>query len=164
TKPLKLLRSEPLAQIIQPIAQRSVVNRVADADQHTTQQLRVDGKLHFDFLPRQLFERSRHLFFLIFVQGQRGENLSFRKTLPFAHFLLKCLEDLRNSFGPLVVDREKQKFPDNLPRAQAGSDLSRAPALSPLPPRGAGKKIPQLGGRGRGGGEAPELLGHCTSR
>src|SRR5882724_5895654 len=155
---LRRLGCEPLPQTVQPIAQRSIVNCVANANQHAAKQLRIQRKFCCNLLAGGPLQVLRHIFFLCIVQGHRGKHFRLGDTLPFAQDILKGCKNFGQLPGTPVVDYHKQKITHDFAGAQPCGNLFRNCALRFFTRRRTIEEVAQLRGTGIGGGEIAQLL------
>ncbi len=103
----RLFGRKAFAQALQPVAQRPIVNRVADANPHTAKQISVERKLRFDFLAGDTLERLRYFFFLRIVQRRRGKNFRLGDSLSFPQNILKGFKNFAQLRRALMVDQQE---------------------------------------------------------
>src|SRR3989449_7539442 len=118
-----LLGRQARAHLIQPAAQRAIVNRVADPHDRATQQGGIERVFRFNLLARQARQRRRHLFFLRRAQFHSGRNFRPCNSLPLPNHVMKCGDNPRNQLRAPVVRQHKKKIADNFARTQPGHDF-----------------------------------------
>src|SRR6266481_3292665 len=155
---LRRLGREPLAQSVEPIAQRSIVNCVANPNQHAAKQLRIQRKLRCNFFAGDPLHGLLHVFFLRIAQRHCGENFHLGDTLPFPQNILKGRKNFGQLPRTLVIDYHEQKIAHDLAGAQPRGNLFRNPTFPFFTRCRTIEEIAQLRGTGIGGGEIAQLL------
>src|SRR5438477_8979732 len=99
-----------LAQTVQAIAERSIVNGVTNANECAAQQTAIERKFRCNFFAGDALKSLRHFGFLLVVQVHRGKNFRFGDSLPVAQYVLKSRDDFRQFLHPMVVNNYKQEI------------------------------------------------------
>src|SRR5260370_2528788 len=117
-----LLSRQTRAHLIQPAAQRAIVNRVSDPHHRAAQQRRIERVLRFNFLARKSRQHCRQLFFLFGAQLHCRRDLRLLDALPLPDHLIKRVNNFRKQLRTPVVRNHKQKIANDLARTQPRHD------------------------------------------
>src|SRR5438105_15012145 len=112
-----------LAQTVQAIAERSIVNGVTDANECAAQQAAIERKFRCNFFAGYALKSLRHFGFLRVVQVHRGKNFRFCDALSCAQYVLKSRDDVSQFLHPMVVNNYKQEISRDFADAEMCGNL-----------------------------------------